>query len=762
MKKLLLILLAWSAVLPLQAQDVNKYEVDLQTVTNDQVQVTYYAPATDQSEVHYYFPKIIPGTYNISDFGKFIHEFKAFDEKGKELPVEKITENDYLIKKANKLHKITYLVEDTYDTTIPNNVYPMGGTNIEDGANFVIGTPGFFGYMAESREDPFEITVHKPAGFYGSTALVTTTSEEEKDVYLVDDYDRLVDSPMMYNVPDTAVVSMGGAEVLVSVYSPNKKVTADYLSDQLAVLLENQRKYLGGTLPVDKYAFIYYFDGGSSVNPIAGALEHSYSSFYYLPEYPQEQLAQTLVDIAAHEFFHIVTPLTIHSEEIENFNFNEADLSRHLWLYEGITEYSAAHVQVRYGMISPEEYLDILSGKIRSSKTQYSDDLPFTELSMKAAGEYEREYGNVYEKGALIGAMLDIRLLDLSNGRYSLRDLVADLGEKYGADRAFKDEELFDVITEMTYPEIGEFFSRYVAGKESLPYKEYFAKAGIEYIESAEVKQVSLGNIQLGFDGEQQKLVVANISQMNEFGKRMGYQIGDRLLTVQGEEIGPENAQQVIDAIRSSLKEGDLLTVVVNRPGEDGSFEEVTLSQPVVLESTTQEYVMRFIESPSFEQFNLRNAWLDANAAVARAEDVKTVDGIITALYDVISGPAGQRDWIRFRSLFTENAIMGAVAEMPNGTSRYVPMTPVSYIEQHDSFLQQNALTEKELGREEWKFGKIVQIKTAYELTVGNEGETRRRGVNLVNLVWDHERWWITSILWTTEGEENPIPESLK
>src|SRR5690606_22743593 len=158
-------------------------------------------------------------------------------------------------------------------------------------------------------------------------------------------------------------------------------------------------------------------------------------------------------------FFHIVTPLTVHSEEIANFNYNEPDLSKHLWLYEGVTEYFSDHVQVRHNLISPQTFLDKIQQKINLSQNNYNDNLPFTELSEKAAGEHADQYGNVYEKGALIAAMLDIQLLDLSDRDMDLQDLLSLLSKRFGKQQPFRDEELFKVIEELTYPEIGEFLS---------------------------------------------------------------------------------------------------------------------------------------------------------------------------------------------------------------------------------------------------------------------------------------------------------------
>ena len=100
-------------------------------------------------------------------------------------------------------------------------------------------------------------------------------------------------------------------------------------------LLEAQRNYLRGTLPVNKYAFLIYLSDKRNHTGANGALEHSYSSVYYMWERDNEAIAGQLRDIAAHEFFHIVTPLNIHAEQIHDFDYNNPEMSRHLWLYEG-------------------------------------------------------------------------------------------------------------------------------------------------------------------------------------------------------------------------------------------------------------------------------------------------------------------------------------------------------------------------------------------------------------------------------------------
>ncbi|WP_017731502.1 M61 family metallopeptidase [Nafulsella turpanensis] len=739
-----------------------QYQVDLTQVQNDQLQVNLDVPDIEQKEITFHLPAIIPGTYRISNFGEFVSDLKAYDKKGRLLPVEQVDTNTWKIKKAQKLERLSYLVEDIFDTQKENNIYYMSGTNIAANENFVINPFGFFGYFENMREIPFEVSITKPEGFYGSTGLIPESTSPTTDVFLTQDYDRLADSPIMYNKPDTTIIQVGDAEVLVSVYSPNGLVKSEFLAQKFDKLLQATKDYLGGELPVDKYAFLLYFEPPMTArNDRAGALEHSYSSFYYLPEYPQEQMAPLLVDIAAHEFFHIVTPLTIHSEEIEDFNFNEANLSKHLWLYEGVTEYASDHIQVRQNLIPPPEFLNRLAEKINNSKRNYIDTLAFTELSEYAADKYSDQYGNVYEKGALIAALLDIKLLELSNGSMDLQDLLAKLSERYGKNKPFDDERLFEVIGELSYPEIEEYLERYVGGTESLPYEEIFAKVGVEYVQEPPQQVATLGQVNIGFNQEQGRLEIANTSQMNAFGRAIGFETGDLLLRLQGQDILPQTAQALLEDYATNTEEGDTVEIVVGRANEAGEYEEVTLRAPAQLVTTEGSYSLRMMENPTFEQMKLFNQWTQASPVTARPEDVASVDAIVNTLYEVISGPAGERNWERFYSLFKPDARMSAIAAQPGRTPYVVSMTPEEYQEKNAPFFMESGFFEEEIGREVDQFGEMAHVWSAYQFKVQEESEPAQRGINSIQLVFDQGRWWINSLLWNSETPDNQIPEEL-
>ena len=592
----------------INAQDSYRYSVDLTKVNNDQLTVELIVPPVSAKDIVFYFPKIVPGTYMNSNYGKYVHDLKAFDKGGTQLSVKSSGDNSWEIKNADKLYRITYAVEDTWDSDIKNKVYTMCGTNFEAGKNFVINTPGLFGYLQGMKKIPFDLSFTKPPGFYAATGLKPVSGNNTQDMFRCINADELYDSPIMFSLPDTATVRVGNCDVLVAVYSPKKMVNAKFIAAHLEKLLMATKNYLMGKLPVDKYAFIYYFSGEQALSS-AGAWEHSYSSFYSVPEQPKEEGIDLWVDISSHEFFHIVTPLTISSREVKEFNFNETVLSKHLWLYEGSTEYYAHHVQVWGGLISPEKFLETLAGKIDDSRSHYKDDLSFTEMSKESAGKYASQYNNVYQKGALISACLDLYLLKLSGNAYGFKDLKHDLGVKYGKDRFFEDDELFNEIEKLTYPEIREFFNKHVQGGEPIPYEKYFGFAGVKYIPQEKTKEFSLGGMDMT-GSPQGKLVVASTASMDEFGKKMGYQANDEIVSLNGEAVDVSNANNLVEKFYRTVKEGDKVTVVVNRTTK-GKTESVILSAVARKIEKTKLHQLRFDEQATPEQLALRRKWLN-------------------------------------------------------------------------------------------------------------------------------------------------------
>ena len=584
--------------------------IDLTKVKDDKVQVEISFTDFDLPEsIEYQMPAMVPGTYAINDFGRVVSEFKAFNADGIETDVTRISDNRWLIESASSLSKITYWADDTFDGRAFRSVFEPTGTNIQADTNFVINTFGFIGYLEGLSAFSYRIKIKHSEHLYGASPMDREVLSATEETFMVDNYFQMTDSPIMYSFPDTASVMIGNTKVMVSVYSPGNKMDADFVMDKVEPTLIGAGQYLGGDLPVDNYLIIIYLTNGASGSGSFGALEHSYSTVFVLPDVSGDHLSHTLVDVTAHEFFHIITPLTIHSKEIGNYDFINPIMSRHLWLYEGVTEYSSMHMQVMYGLISPDEFLKVIEEKMDGA-SGFDDELPFTEMSLGALDKYENQYTNVYQKGALIGMCLDLKLLHLSDGQYGIRELLRTLSETYGIEKSFEDEELFDEITKLTYPEIREFFTQYVEGPEPLPIAECLGYAGVNYGSSGLEKVNTLGRVGLGFDSDRNMLVITGVDNMNSFGDKMGYEKGDLMVSINDNPITTENFNEVYDSFLSQ-EEGEKVTVVVLRKNKYGVEKEKKLRGKVTAISKTGGGKVSWDNNSTEKQLLIRESWLN-------------------------------------------------------------------------------------------------------------------------------------------------------
>lgn len=147
-------------------------------------------------------------------------------------------------------------------------------------------------------------------------------------------------------------------------------------------------------------------------------------------------------------------------------------------------------------------------------------------------------------------------------------------------------------------------------------------------------------------------------------------------------------------------------------------------------------------------------------AQEADPADVASIDAIITAVYDAISGEAGEaRDWDRFRSLFAEGATLSAVVRTPEGEVGRAVMTPGSYVERSGPVLERDGFVEAEIGRVTEEYALIAHAFSAYEsFRSAEDDQPFARGINSFQLMNDGERWWIVSIFWQGESPEFPVP----
>ncbi|AZB10733.1 peptidase M61 [Chryseobacterium sp. G0162] len=484
--KLVFVLMIFPTTLIAQSQLSKKnynYNIDLLHMSNDEVTVSFAPPKNNLKQGKFIIPKLVPGFYQAMNFGQYVSNLVATDKNGKKISTERLDQNSWIVHDLQHVKKISYKVADGWDSLEKDTheAKSAGSMFIKDSV-FVINYNSLVGYFEEIKDVPYQINVTKNKDFYASSALDYKQKDKNTDIVWAKNYRQLVDSPVLYCVPDTTWLKIGHTEVLVSFYNKKERQYSKKIAHEIENILKNQQAYLGGTLPVNKYAFLIYYESSNEQGFMGDGLEHSQSTVCLYRSGSMKFLPNALNRVASHEFFHIVTPLNIHSGEIQHYDFLNPVMSKHLWLYEGMTEYATIHMPIKQRMVSLEDFEKTLEEKIKGMK-EFDDQLSFTEISKNAMARQD-QYMNFYEKGPLLGLCLDIRLRELSGGKMGTQDLMLQLMKKYGEGKYFNDDDLFDEITKMTYPEIRTFFNNFIEGTQPVPIKEYLAKVGFTYDEN--------------------------------------------------------------------------------------------------------------------------------------------------------------------------------------------------------------------------------------------------------------------------------------
>jgi hypothetical protein len=145
-----------------------------------------------------------------------------------------------------------------------------------------------------------------------------------------------------------------------------------------------------------------------------------------------------------------------------------------------------------------------------------------------------------------------------------------------------------------------------------------------------------------------------------------------------------------------------------------------------------------------------------------RPEDVGTIEGIVKASYETISGGVGvPRQWGRDRTLFTPSVRYISISKDKPGAGKARSSDYQEYLDESDDFMVKQGFTEVELGRKIERFANVATVLSGYEGKVQSTGRVATRGVNIFSLYYDGKRWWIQTMLWDEESPENPIPAEL-
>jgi predicted metalloprotease with PDZ domain len=596
-----------------------RYFLDFNKASKHNIIVKVTLPLLDKNGETLVFPATIPGTYATIDYGRFIDGFTANDVSGRKVEYKKIGRNTYFI--PGNTASVSYRVKDTFHKKVrKNKVFEPAGTNIQKGSNLLINAGGFFCYRRGHEDDSTEVNLMYPDSMVPTTAMQGTI-DKGKAIFRTGSYHQLVDQPIMISSPDTSSFNVSNCRVQVAVFNDSKRVLSEQIRKELMASMKAISRFFNDTLPVNRYAFIFYLcdytvfgDAVSGKKPgffktlraassiltkNFGALEHGNSSVYYLPDLGGNAVVESVKDVAIHEFMHIITPLNLHSEQVGNFNFEHPEMSRHLWLYEGITEYFAGLIQVKYGLISRDNYFNnLLREKFFDAQKFPLNKMSFAEMSMNVLkSPYKEHYNSVYTRGALMGALLDIEIIRLTGGSKNLCSVIKNLYIKYGSQKSFDEKTFFTEFTDFSHPQIADFFRKYVYGREDLPYEEVFKSAGINYKNSV-------------FDG----LPVSPLTELKFYPQLSGEL--RKVKKVKKHSTLPVNPGDLINITEVSasfgrtdsafLPEGTTDSIQVNRLGQ-----KIFVPIPIRYEKKKMEHLFFLDPNSNVSQIAVRRRWLE-------------------------------------------------------------------------------------------------------------------------------------------------------
>jgi len=302
------------------------------------------------------------------------------------------------------------------------------------------------------------------------------------NMYVAPSYDKLVDAPVEAGKFDEFQFDSGGARfrVIVDAENWNRRV----LEEALRRITSYELQLMGGP-PFDppnrEYTFIFHIDPGEDAG--AGGMEHANSTAIAM------RSVESAIFVAAHEFFHVWNVKRIRPQSLEPVELTKEQYTRALWFAEGVTSAYAAYALERAGLWSKGQFYADLAAQIGEldsrparrwqSVEESSLDAWFEKYDAYNAPDRSISY---YNKGQIVGVMLDLAIRDATDDRKSLDDVLRRMNVEYAQQGRFYDdgEGIRAVVEEVAGRSFQDFFRRYVFGTEEIPYNDFLSIAGLE------------------------------------------------------------------------------------------------------------------------------------------------------------------------------------------------------------------------------------------------------------------------------------------
>jgi predicted metalloprotease with PDZ domain len=555
------------------------FTVSMPQPANHTYHVTFRCEGLSGELQDFKMPQWSPGYYGIGDYARNISNFHALDAAGRELAWEKTAKNTWRVVAANA--PVIVLQYDVFgNTAFAANNY-LG----EDRA--YISPSGLFVHPAGSLGQPVTVAIQLPATWkLISTGLEAVSGQTA--TFEAPDFDVLYDCPILIGNQEHYQFEVKGVPHHVAIENVAADVDRPKMIADLKTMVTAATQLMGD-VPYRHYTFLMMGRGG-------GGIEHSNSSSNQFDGTTLSTPAGYLrwLSFICHEYFHNFNVKRIRPLALGPFDYDQENLTNMLWVSEGLSVYYQDLVLVRAGLMSREQYLAKIAGAIGTfenstghrfqSATESSQN---TWNSGSGVGGDRNTTISYYNNGAMLGAMLDLKIRDGSENRKSLDDVMRGLYRTYyqTKKRGFTDAEFRAECENAAGGNLGEVFE-YASTTKVVDYGKYFALAGLKLDVSAESaaggyiglsthnQEIPPGEMPAGRGGRGRgnvpafRLVVTDVAGGSPAAKA-GLQAGDRIVDVEGT---PATAVALNDAL-SAKKPGEKLKLHLLSAGADRTLE---------------------------------------------------------------------------------------------------------------------------------------------------------------------------------------------
>jgi predicted metalloprotease with PDZ domain len=525
--------------------------------------------------------------YQVRDFSQYVNWVRATDPDGKALAVRKLDKSRWQISATAAGARVEY--EIYADVAGPYSAQLDAHHAFFNMAEVLM-------YATDARSEPLTVEfADLPKGWKIATALSSCVPSR----FCAGNYDRLVDSPFEIGTYSEEDFDEGGARYRVVVDADPADYDMAELVKMLRPIVRTATRWMNDR-PFESYVFFYHFPRG----PGGGGMEHAYGTAIEISAAMLKDNQEWFTDVSAHEFFHLWNVKRIRPQSLEPVDYTKENYTGALWFSEGVTSTVQGYIQLQAGLLEERRYLQRLGEQIttlqqRSAHRTQSAEESSLDAWLEKYTYYRQPDRSIsyYNKGELLGVLLDLKIRDASKGTASLREVFHWMNEHYARQGKFFDdsEGVREAAQTVCNCDLREFFERYVGGTDEIPWDDLLSGVGLRLVEETiEVADAGF-DVQRVFGG----VVLVTRVEPGSPAARAGAVAGDTLLSINGKVAGPDPRETL-----SALRPGETVRLRVRRGSEEHQLKFKLGAKKEV------EYVLRDVENLSAEQRARRKEWL--------------------------------------------------------------------------------------------------------------------------------------------------------